>query len=61
MRFTRVVKQVHQWVVQEIHQMVHHIHQGVVQEIHPESVTLLNQSKNQKTLLVRTLRRRAEN
>lgn len=34
---------------------------GVVKEIHPESVTLLNQSKNQKIFLVRTLRRRTEN
>lgn len=65
---SRVVNEIHQGseasslgVVQEIHQMVHHIHQGVVKEIHPESVTLLNQSKNQKILLVRTLRRRTEN
>lgn len=40
--------------------VVQHIHQGVVQEIHPESVTLLNQSKNQKTLLVPTLRCRTK-
>jgi predicted transcriptional regulator len=33
--------------VQQFHHMVQEIHQGVVQEMHPESVTLLNQSKNQ--------------
>ena len=36
--------------------VVQEIHQGIVKEIHPESVTLLNQSKNQKIILVRMLR-----
>ncbi|ALL17222.1 hypothetical protein NI40_008660 [Enterobacter sp. E20] len=51
-----MVNQIHQGLVQEIHQMVQHVHQGIVKEIHPESVTLLNQSKNQKIILVRMLR-----
>ncbi len=59
----RVVQEIHQdgeanspGLVQEIHQIVQHVHQGIVKEIHPESVTLLNQSKNQKIILVRMLR-----
>lgn len=52
----QMVKQIHRGLMQEIHQMVQHVHRGIVKEIHPESVTLLNQSKNQKIILVRMLR-----